>query len=100
MQNFLKNKGKIFPQIIQFSPKTDGDRCTICSVYGNNAMMLRRNDWSDSRLADRLKNFTVNHQTPAGEEQCHHITTHGQDLTRHLISDPNLWLSDIDKLHP
>ena len=37
-----------------------------CSVYGNNAMMLRRNDWQDARLADRLKNFTVNHQTPAG----------------------------------
>ena len=39
---------------------------SLLSVYGDNAMLLRRNDWYDSRLRDRLNNFTSSHETPAG----------------------------------
>ena len=30
----------------------------VLAVYGNNAMLLRRNVWSHSLLKDRLENYT------------------------------------------
>jgi len=41
--------------------------CTIGMlkhVYGDNAMLLRRNVWSHSLLKDRLSNFTKTHEKP------------------------------------
>merc|ERR1719348_619795 len=41
--------------------------CTVGmlqTVYGNNAMLLRRNVWSHSLLKDRLANYTSNHSKP------------------------------------
>jgi len=41
--------------------------CTVGmlkQVYGNNAMLLRRNVWAHSLLKDRLANFTQSHNKP------------------------------------
>ena len=37
-------------------------------------MLLRRNDWADSRLKDRLDNYTSSHESPAGRPVNYCIT--------------------------